>query len=63
MLAPEPARAAALGGADLLVWLRPPSSSLDLAFARTRAMENRMYLLLCSTRVAAAIISSVMTGL
>jgi predicted amidohydrolase len=48
MLAPEPARAAALSGADLLVWTRPPSGVSVIAFARTRAMENRAYVLVCT---------------
>jgi predicted amidohydrolase len=48
MLAPEPARAAALSGADLLVWTKPPSGVPVAAFARTRAMENRAYVLLCA---------------
>lgn len=47
MLAPEPARAAALSGADLLVWTKPPSGVPVAAFARTRAMENRAYVLIC----------------
>jgi predicted amidohydrolase len=46
MLAPEPARAAALRGADLLVWLRPPVRGAILEIARTRAMENRVYVVL-----------------
>lgn len=48
MLAPEPARAAALSGADLLVWTKPPSGIPVAAFARTRAMENRAYVLFCA---------------
>jgi predicted amidohydrolase len=48
MLAPEPARAAALSGADLLVWTKPPARAAVLAFARTRAMENRLYVLICA---------------
>lgn len=48
LFAPEPARAAALRGADLLVWLRPPSEPLVLETARTRAMENRTYVALCT---------------
>ena len=47
MLAPEPARAAALSGADLLVWTKPPPGVPVAAFARTRAMENRAYVLIC----------------
>jgi predicted amidohydrolase len=48
MLAPEPARAAAIGGADLLVWTDPPAGVPVAPFARTRAMENRAYVLLCA---------------
>jgi predicted amidohydrolase len=48
MLAPEPARAAALSGADLLVWTKPPAGVPVAAFARTRAMENRVYVLVCA---------------
>ena len=48
LFAPEPARAAALRGADLLLWLRPPKSHLLLETARTRAMENRVYVALCT---------------
>jgi predicted amidohydrolase len=48
MLAPEPARAAALAGADLLAWAQPPRDPMMLEFARTRALENRVYVLMCS---------------
>jgi predicted amidohydrolase len=48
LLAPEPARAAALQGSDVLFWLRPPRSNLLLETARTRAMENRTYVALCT---------------
>jgi predicted amidohydrolase len=48
MLAPEPARAAALSGADVLVWTKPPARAAIIAFARTRAMENRVYVLICA---------------
>ena len=48
MLAPEPARAAALAGADLLVWASPPKRVPVAAFARTRAMENRAFVLVCT---------------
>jgi predicted amidohydrolase len=48
MIAPEPARAAALRGADLLVWLRPPRRLPILEIARTRALENRVYVALCT---------------
>ena len=48
LLAPEPARAAALRGADLLVWMRPPNRPFLLDVARTRALENRTYVALCT---------------
>jgi predicted amidohydrolase len=48
MLAPEPARAAALAGADLLLWASPPRGVPVAAFARTRAMENRVFVLVCT---------------
>jgi predicted amidohydrolase len=48
MVAPEPSRAAALRGADLLVWLRPPRRLPILEIARTRALENRVYVALCT---------------
>jgi predicted amidohydrolase len=47
MLAPEPARAAALQGADLIVWARPPRDELVTSFARTRALESRVYVIAC----------------
>ena len=48
MLAPEPARAAALRGADLLVWLDPPDVPVLMDIAKTRALENRVYVALCA---------------
>lgn len=48
MLAPEPARAAALRGADMLVWLDPPKTTALMDIARTRALENRVYVALCT---------------
>lgn len=48
MLAPEPARAAALRGADLLVWLDPPKGPALMDIARTRALENRVYVAVCT---------------
>jgi len=48
MAAPEPARAAALRGADLLVWVAPVDSLPVLDIARTRAVENRVYVLVCA---------------
>lgn len=49
MLAPEPARAAALGGADAVVWVAPPAKCDVRAFARTRAVENRIFVIVCAT--------------
>jgi predicted amidohydrolase len=60
MLAPEPARAAALAGVDLILWLRPPRTAWALDVARTRAAENRVYVILCmppSATVATCIIA------
>jgi predicted amidohydrolase len=48
MVAPEPARAAALRGADLLIWTSPPRNLPVLEIARTRAVENRLYVALCT---------------
>ena len=48
MVAPEPARAAALRGADLLAWVAPPGDLPVLDIARSRAVENRAYVLVCS---------------
>ncbi|MBV8204793.1 MAG: hypothetical protein JO195_07180 [Candidatus Eremiobacteraeota bacterium] len=48
LFAPEPARAAALQGTDLVVWLHPPRAPLLIETARTRAMENRIYIALCT---------------
>jgi predicted amidohydrolase len=53
MAAPEPARAAALRGADLLVWLAPPKGLPLLDIARTRAVENRVYVCLAARSNAA----------
>jgi len=49
MTVPEPARAAARAGTDMLVWLNPPKKLPVLEIARTRALESRMYVLV-STR-------------
>jgi predicted amidohydrolase len=60
MLAPEPARAAALRGADLIVWLSPPTDMPLLDIARTRAVENRVYVVLavrCNPAVPASLIN------
>ena len=43
MFAPEPARAAALRGADLVVWHGAPDRDDVRDTARTRALENRVY--------------------
>jgi len=48
MVAPEPARAAALRSADLIVWLQPPRRLPVLDIARTRALENRVYVAVCT---------------
>ena len=48
MLAPEPARAAALSGADVIVWVRPPVQTIVRDVARTRALENRIYVIVCA---------------
>ncbi len=48
MLAPETARAAALNGADLIAWARPPRLECLMDFARTRAFENRVFVVVCS---------------
>jgi len=47
MAAPECARAAARAGADLLVWLGAPLRFPVLELARTRALESRIYVLVC----------------
>ncbi|MBC5823634.1 MAG: hypothetical protein GIW99_06280 [Candidatus Eremiobacteraeota bacterium] len=49
MLPPEPARAAALSGTDVLVWVRPPRGVDVRSFARTRALENRIYVIVCAS--------------
>lgn len=48
MLAPEPARAAAIDGADVIVWATPPRDRCVRDVARTRALENRVYVVVCS---------------
>jgi predicted amidohydrolase len=48
MLAPEPARAAALSGADVLVWTRPPAHADARDTARTRALENKVFTIVCA---------------
>ena len=48
MLAPEPTRAAALRGADLIAWARIGATAGVREIARTRALENRVYVLVCS---------------
>jgi len=49
MLAPEPARAAALGGCDVVVWTSTPPRSDVRDVARTRALENRIFVIACSS--------------
>lgn len=53
MFAPEPARAAALAGADVILWIDPPRDSPLLDVAKARALENRVYVLVCSRSSAA----------
>jgi len=48
MLGGEAARSAALAGADLLLWLQPPARCPVLDVARARALENRVYVLVCA---------------
>jgi predicted amidohydrolase len=48
MFAPEPARAAALDGADVIVWTEPPRDPMLRDFARTRALENKVYVIVCA---------------
>ena len=48
MCAPEPARAAALRGADVLVWTDPPSSATTRLTARTRALESKVFVIVCA---------------
>ena len=48
MFAPERARAAAIEGADLIAWTDPPDDEMVEDFARTRALENRVYVLVCA---------------
>lgn len=45
MFAPEPARAAALRGADVLLWTRVPRRDDVRDTARTRALENRVFVI------------------
>ena len=48
MFAPEPARAAALQGADIIAWIDPPDDPMCRDFARSRALENRVYVVVCA---------------
>ena len=48
MSAPEPARAAALGGADVVVWIDPPAVGFARTIARTRALENKIFVVVCA---------------
>jgi len=54
MFAPEPARAAALQGADVIAWIDPPDDPMCRDFARSRALENRVYVLVCARAGARA---------
>jgi predicted amidohydrolase len=49
MFAPEPARADALAGVDIIAWVRPPKTQTVRDFARTRAFENRVFVLVCAS--------------
>ena len=49
MFAPEPARAEALAGADIIAWARPPRADSIRDIARTRAFENRVFILVCAS--------------
>ncbi|MBC5806828.1 MAG: hypothetical protein DLM53_05745 [Candidatus Eremiobacter antarcticus] len=48
MLGGAAARSAAQDGADLLLWLQPPQRMPVLGIARARALENRIYVLVCA---------------
>jgi predicted amidohydrolase len=47
-LIPEVARCLMLKGADLICWLTNSSSDYHRLFARTRAAENKLYILVCN---------------
>jgi predicted amidohydrolase len=49
MFAPEPARADALAGTEIIAWVRPPHTDSVRVFARTRAFENRVFVLVCAS--------------
>jgi predicted amidohydrolase len=49
MFAPETARACALDGADAIVWTEPPRESLVRECAQTRALENRVFVIVCAS--------------
>ncbi|HET9343846.1 MAG TPA: nitrilase-related carbon-nitrogen hydrolase [Candidatus Eremiobacteraceae bacterium] len=51
MFAPEPARAAALRGADVIVWSKAPYRDDVRDTARTRALENRVFVVAALSRV------------
>jgi len=51
MFAPEPARAAALRGADVIVWSKAPDRDDVRDTARTRALENRVFVVAALARV------------
>ena len=48
LLAPEPARAAALDGAEIVIWAQPPRDERVRDYARTRALENKVYVVVCA---------------
>lgn len=51
MFAPEPARAAALRGADVIVWSKAPERDDVRDTARTRALENRVFVVAALARI------------
>jgi predicted amidohydrolase len=58
MFAPEPARAAALRGADLVVWHGAPDRDDVRDTARTRALENRVYVAVAVKRPGKGVATS-----
>jgi len=52
MFAPEPARAAAVRGADLILWRNAPDRDDVRDTARTRALENRVFVVVVVARPA-----------
>lgn len=58
MFAPEPARAAALRGADVIVWSKAPDRDDVRDTARTRAIENRVYVVAALARAGKGVATS-----